>query len=182
MNSAYWFLKKKYWKYFGRKQSINYLENTIVEKVAHCQSYNSLEFMEAITSHFIKNPDPHVVPVYSFNIWRRDKANENYIYSYNMMRLKKISYNEKLLIDLVGNYYDKYGAGACLQNVSYYNAQERLPLLFNFLKTITMQDRYYDIHSENIMTDNDGNYRLIDLEGFIKTPLAQDKNNWIKRD
>jgi hypothetical protein len=56
------------------------------------------------------------------------------------------------------------------------------PKLMNFINTVFSQKRYTDIHSGNFMKDEDGEYRIIDLEGFSGgAPLNQPKNDWIIR-
>jgi hypothetical protein len=52
------------------------------------------------------------------------------------------------------------------------------PTLTAFLTKIIEQGKYWDIHAGNVLKDEDDNYRLIDLEGFIRTPLTHHKNEW----
>lgn len=161
-------------------KSIKLLDDNTIRKTTQCSEKKTLVFMEAIIKHFIVNPHPMVVPLYSFQIISKSFFKNN-TYSYTMMRLGILSNHEKDLIDFVGDMHDSYGAGACLQHIIYPGAG-RYPELFEFLKTIVEQQRYWDIHSGNIMMDPFGKYRIIDIEGFIKTPLVLSENDWISRD
>lgn len=154
-------------------------DNLTICKIVNCPEKKTLHFMKAIIEHFINHPDPMVVPVFSFKVIRESKLRGN-IYAYTMMRLGILSDEEKELIDFVGDLHDSYGAGACLQE-RYYPGKDNCPELFNFLKTVVEQQRYWDIHSGNILMDHDGNYRLIDLEGFLRTPLELSINDWISK-
>lgn len=170
-----WWLSESMIKYADEPlgHNIELINNTIVQKTVALPSEKAIVFMKAIVEHFIRNPDPMVVPLYSFNIFKKT-------YSYTMMRLGILSKKEEELIDFVGDMQDSYGAGACLQNKPYPNSEE-YPELFDFLKTVTLQQRYWDIQSGNILMDSDGHYRLIDIEGFLNTPLDQSSNDWISR-
>jgi hypothetical protein len=50
-----------------------------------------------------------------------------------------------------------------------------------FLEKVISLDRYHDLHGENVMMDNDGDFRLIDIDGFNNPPLSLPENNWITR-
>lgn len=150
-----------------------------IRKTAHCSELKTLEFMEAIANHFIAYPDPMVVPVYRFEVIH--KTRHESVYSYDMMRLGILSETERDLIDRVGDLHDSYGRDACFREHEMYSGRHEYPMLFEFLKIVTQQQRYWDIHSGNILMDPEGNYRLIDLEGFLHTPLDRTGNEWISR-
>jgi hypothetical protein len=97
------------------------------------------------------------------------------------MRLGILSETERDLIDRIGDLHDSYGRDACFREHEMYSGRHEYPMLFEFLKIVTQQQRYWDIHSGNILMDPEGNYRLIDLEGFLHTPLSQSGNEWISR-
>lgn len=156
-------------------------DHLTVTKTVECSQAKTLVFMRAIVKHFINNPDPMVVPLYSFKIIRKFKSG-NSIYSYTMMKLDELSSAENEMLDRIGELHDKYGAAACILKDFHYEDQEKFPKLFEFLKTITLQGRFWDIHSGNILMDSSGNYRLIDIEGFLMTPLNQPGNDWISRE
>ena len=151
-----------------------------IRKTARCNEEKTIIFMENLVKHFIDYPDPTVVPVYRFETIKRTR--HEYIYSYDMMRLGILSEKERDLIDLVGDLHDSHGPDACVLDHVIYPERIEFPELFSFLKFITQQQRYWDIHSGNILMDPDGNYRLVDLEGFLRTPLELDCNNWISRE
>jgi hypothetical protein len=151
-----------------------------IRKIAQCSEDRTLVFMENLVNHFIAFPDPMVVPVYRFEIIKRSRHESSY--SYDMMRLGILSEKERELIDLVGDLHDSRGADACSLDYELYPGRLEYPELFGFLKFITQQQRYWDIHSGNILMDSDGNYRLVDLEGFLRTPLEQSCNDWISRE
>ena len=169
----------KYAESLSSDKSIKLLDKITIKKTVRYQAKKTLDFMKAIIEHFIKHPDPLVVPVYSFEVIKESELGNN-TYAYTMMRLGILSETEKQLIDFVGDLHDSYGAGACLQEM-FYHGQDKQPELFSFLKAVVDQQRYWDIHSGNILMDPDGNYRLIDIEGFIKTPLILNCNDWISR-
>lgn len=154
-------------------------DNITVRKTATCSEYKTFYFMEKLISHFTNNPDPTVVTVSNFKILQEKREQYNYKYSYDMKRLGLLSIKEKELIDFVGDMYDMHNVRACEISCNYPHRSEFLEL-FSFLHTITSQGRYWDIHSGNIMKDEYG-YKLVDLEGFLMTPLEQPKNDWIIR-
>lgn len=122
-----------------------------------------------------------VVPVYEFRLL--PKTNGYYSYSYDMMRCGILLPSERSLVNVVGDLYDAHGAGACQQdNEELYSRAREFPKLFEFLTELTKQNRYWDIHSGNVMIDEDHNYVVVDLEGFTRTPLELYDNNWITRE
>jgi hypothetical protein len=150
-----------------------------IRKTANCSQEKSYDFIKAVVKHFIRYPSPDVVPVYDFQFI--SKKDGLITYSYDMMRMGILSEVERELIDRVGDLYDTYSQEACFLEHELYLGSVDYPDLFNFLKVITLEGRYYDIHSGNILMDPDGNYRLIDLEGFLRIPLELKENNWISR-
>jgi hypothetical protein len=57
---------------------------------------------------------------------------------------------------------------------------DRYPDLVEFLDCLFRENKYRDIHSGNIMKDEDNSYRLVDLEGFIYTPFDRPENDWMR--
>lgn len=86
-------------------------------------------------------------------------------YSYDMPLMAELSRSEALLVELysVGMDHDGY------RNF-HRNKVSRLgkkhPKLIQVLKKINSWDRYADLHEGNIMRDQYGNYKLLDIEGF----------------
>ncbi len=155
---------------------VDFLPENIVRKTCVCEDPYSMEFMGALINHFIKNPDPKVVPILNY------KKIKKLMYVYEMPQLDLISPQEDQLIDEVGDAVFSHGKKACtVIEYAHPGVREVFPVLFPFLEQIVLEDRYWDIHSGNIMIHN-GNYKLIDLEGFLNEPLNDSINDWITRD
>lgn len=158
---------------------VRLLSNGLIRKTCKGWGISTLEFMEALVNHFIINPDPLVVPVSNFRKYT------NYSYSYDMMRCGLLSSEEKYFIDEVSELHDKYKSDSfndeIISSIDGQFYKKKFPELYNFLSIIVKQDRYFDIHSGNILLNEDHNYCLIDLEGFLRTPLQWHKNDWITK-
>lgn len=154
-------------------------DNQTVRKTVQCSEEYTLLFMEALVNHFIRQPDPLVVPVYRFEVL--EKSRYKYCYSYDMQLLGMLSEEEKQFVDRVGDLYDKHGADALSIPYELYPEKRSLPQFFSYLKQVVELDRYHDLHSGNIMIDLDENYRIIDLEGFHYYTLNNSANDWITR-
>lgn len=150
-----------------------------IRKTANCSMKASFVYIEALINHFIRNPDPKVVPVYDFKLLTYE--NGMHQYQYDMMRLGILSGQEKDLIDRAGDLLDMYGKRAFWQIDGVYSDFDEYPELYAYLKDLIAEGRYYDLHSGNIMMDTDYNYRIIDLEGFLNLPLEKEANDWISR-
>lgn len=161
-----------------------------VRKTAHCTGKDTLQFMEGLCKHLIAHPDPMVVPVYSFVSTMVSSSPNIYEYQYEMMRLGDLTREEAGIIWQVG---DAWRIADVLsiedptrqfKDDAPYSVEEcwdKHPKLMKFLKQIVVLDRYHDLHGENIMLDNDGDYRIIDLEGFQNSPLSRPSNSWITK-
>jgi hypothetical protein len=166
----------KYATRFPPGKDITLLDNGNVRKIARFNEDKTSIFMEALIKHFIRNPDPLVVPVYNYIVI------DSHSYSYEMERLGILSKEDKYFIDKIGSVMDIYGRDA------WFEAQHNIinwidnKNLIQFAKTIIENYKYYDFHSGNVMMDTEFNYRLVDLEGFINTPLELYANDWITRE
>lgn len=157
-----------------------------VRKTTVCYGDEAFNFMKGLCKHLIAHPDPMIVPVYSFE-YLGAYSEGRHRYSYDMMRLGDISRHEADIIWDVGDAWRSgskdplriYRTNAKTQGEK--NWQE-YPKLMGFLQQIIQQERYYDLHGENIMMDTDENYRIIDLEGFSNPPLSNPSNAWITRE
>ena len=162
--------------------SIEYIDNGFrVRKTARCCGTETLKFIEALCHKLILQPDPMVVSVYDFKIIDM-KSIFDYVYSYDMKRLNDISDFEKNIIDeasLSKWFSPSLKSFRKSSNIDIDLAWDKYYLLMNFLTRVIDQDRYHDLHGGNIMKDNDGSYRLIDLEGFCNSPLSRPSNSWI---
>jgi hypothetical protein len=171
---------------------VELLDNNLIRKT-YTGSEKWFEYMDALIKHFINNPDPLVVPIYNYQVLskRRDCFyRTEYTYCYDMMRCGILSVDERWCVDHIGNLWNKFNKKACDQKTDGIAlCKKQFPKLFEFLKTVVEQNRYFDLHSENVMMDEDRNYVLVDLESFIKTPLESfiktplelECNNWITR-
>ena len=165
---------------------VKLLSDSVVRKTAACSRNDTMEFMSALINYFINHADPLVVPIYAFE--QLPKKYDMYYYQYDMMRLGLLTPDERAFIEHVGSLTDWRGKDAMNNldvcdpcGVSLYQNKEEYPELFDFLLTVVKQGRYFDIHSGNILMDNENNYLLIDLEGFQRTPLELYVNDWITR-
>lgn len=156
---------------------IDCLENGTVRKTCICEDPYSMEFMTACINHFIKHPDPLVVLVSNF------KKLKKQTYTYDMVRLNSLSLEEEKLIDWVGDLDFDYGATMVIPYIDSKMPMTRthFPILMDFLDQVYSKNHYHDIHGGNVMIDNYGNYKLVDLEGFVNAPLSNRVNNWITR-
>jgi hypothetical protein len=156
------------------------LNDTTIRKTTRGVLDRTFEFMNALIKHFIHNPDPLVVPIYSYKVLLIKRDNNSY--QYDMMRLGLLPKEERALVDDAGDLADKYGKGFWSKaNKDFYLKFQQNSKLASFLETISSQGRYHDLHSGNIMMDMDGDYRLVDLEGFTNNPLEAFDNDWITR-
>jgi hypothetical protein len=156
---------------------ISLLSGRVVSKRYAAYNKDYMVFMEALCKHLIKNPDPMIVPVYSFEVLMEPKnALEHWEYQYAMMRLGKLNHDEKMII-------------SHLSSARYYPSAENLndsrgkyPKLVQFVDDVFLQDRHHDVHYGNLMKDEDENYRLVDLESFwIGNSINHPTSAWITR-
>jgi hypothetical protein len=150
----------------------------VVRKYAQVSSKDAYDFIKTLAARQINRPDPTIVPVYKFRNIGFNRG--TYKYYYEMMRLGMISKEEKEIINCAGNECDCGRFNIANSNhATLVNGRKSYPSLVRFLEEITFQNRYWDLHSGNILIDEDRNYRLIDLEGFIKLPFKDKKNDWL---
>lgn len=156
------------------------LNDTTIRKTTQFVLDRTFQFMDAVIKHFIRNPDPLVVPIYNYRVLSNKRDNNSY--QYDMMRLGLLSKEERSLVDDASDLADKYGKGFWSEaNEDFYLKFQQHYKLASFLETISIQGRYHDLHSGNVMMDMDGDYRLVDLEGFTNNPLEALDNDWITR-
>lgn len=163
-------------------QHIELIDDITVRKTGLASSDNALKYYQAVVNHFINYPDPMVVPVSNFQNYGK-QSNGCYQYSYDMMRMYILSEEEK---NIIRDYYFDYD----IQDLVIYQGVTRSRDLdiknysdiFSFLKKVYIDDRYNDLHNGNIMRNEIGDYRLIDLEGFscYEFDLTDPSNAWIK--
>jgi len=157
-----------------------------IRKTASCYGMATLEFFRGLCQHLIAHPDPMIVPIYRFE-YLGAYSNNDHRYSYDMMRVGDLSREEKEIVWQVGDawrfFYNqpidptrKFKVNAVLTSEECW---AKHPQLMHFLKEVIVLNRYHDLHGENVMMDNDGQFRLIDLESFHNPPLSKPSNNWI---
>lgn len=166
-----------YAKRMPPNKPVEILDNGNIRKTIANRNLDWMEFMSALLKHFTKYPEPYVVPIYDYKILSSSS------YQYDMMRCGLLTDDERALISIVGDLHDRYKIAACqvTHDLDLLEYKKKCPKLFQFLQMIVEQDRYWDIHSGNILLNEDGEYCLIDLEGYIKLPLLKAVNNWITR-
>jgi hypothetical protein len=164
-----------------------------IRKTVECSKKETIQFMQALCQHLIAHPDPMIVPVYSFE-YLGEKASHTYSYSYDMMRLGDLTDEERKIIWEVTRAKGSWpGAGNCGApskdplrifredaKITSEQAWQDYPKLMAYLGEVIKQSRYHDMHEENILMDEEANYRIIDLEGFLNLPLSLSENDWIR--
>src|SRR5574338_467679 len=161
-----------YAKRMPPNKPVEILENGNVRKKLVNRNPDWMKYMKALLNHFTKHPEPYVVPIYDYQIL--DESS----YQYDMMRCGLLTDDERSFISIVGDLHDRYKIAACqVQDAELLQYKDKYPKLFQFLQMIVEQDRYWDIHSGNILMNEDGEYCLIDLEGYMRLPLLQAANN-----
>ena len=161
----------KYDSLHGREQ-VKLLDERTVRKTAMSCGPHLVRCVERLCKILIAHPHPMIVPVYSFQIDEEpERASGDYTYSYDMLRLGMLNNDEKTLVSYLAYPNPCYDS---------YIERERkdYPSLVAFMEEMVRQDRYTDRHSGNVLKDEDGNYRIIDLEGFVRYPADTDANDW----
>jgi hypothetical protein len=94
-------------------------------------------------------------------------------YSYDMPLMAELSNSETELVDLVtsGEYNPDYRIA---NRHRVYRLRKKHPKLFQVIQKINSWKTYVDLHEGNLMKDQYGNYKLIDLEGFGFTRYSSD--------
>lgn len=148
------------------------VSDLVVRKTSQYYSIIARNYIRDVVHYFEKNPCSYVVKAWNYKELPINKSN-HYTYSYDMERLGLISSEEKNIIAIIVKY----------ENVSlssYPQYWSSHPSLMGFLQTVIEDGKYDDLHDGNVMIDTQENYRLIDLEGFIKYPLDTFKNDWLR--
>ena len=154
------------------------IDDCVVRKTAQLSSKDGYDFLKQLVTKQIRNPDPSIVPVYKFRNIGFNRG--TYRYQYDMLRMGMISREEKDIINRAAYEWKNKFNIANSDHPVLGEARKTYPKLMLFLEEQTYLGRYWDLHSGNIMLDEDLNYRFIDLEGFIKYPLLDRKNDWIR--
>lgn len=161
------------------------ISDSIVKKTACFSNINSLNQTRKLIKHFINHPDPMVVPVYS---WKERPKNKNGLisYSYTMKRLCLLSQEERHVISLCcaslkkdedwnHSYIEKAKNDLFAFNKDY-------SLLISFIEEAILNKNYVDTHKGNFLKDEYGDYKIIDLEGFLYYPWDHRDLSWISKE
>lgn len=161
-------------------KGLEYINDYTIRKSANMSLGCNVVFMEALCSHLTRNPDPLVVPVSNF---RRGKYfNGVFNYTYDMQALLMLHTDEKRIINKVYDRWDRADEfPSQSKDLDILQFWHDYPALMRFLDRVLLDNRHHDIHDGNIMVDEEDNYRLVDLEGFINGfPLNHPYNKWIQ--
>lgn len=142
----------------------------------------SFECFHAIVHHFMQNPNPTVVQVFNFEVLESpdpDVYHGVYRYQYDMKRLAMLTEDEKSFIYSAKDLHTGYRLTQ-EEIEKHERLKKELPELSDFIDEVFRLGRYTDVHGGNFMKDEDESYKIIDLEGFIYTPLSHEKNNWLR--
>lgn len=136
---------------------------------------------KAVINHFIRCPDPLVVPVYSFEEIEATLDNQygTYRYAYTMKRLGMLDSDERRIIDEFHCWDSEVAEDH--HNEWFRKGWREYPTLMSFMNVVHRQKRYRDANDGNFLKDENGDYKIIDLEGFSTYPLDQRINDWITR-
>ncbi len=159
--------------------SISLVSDMVVRKAANA-GHESFEKIRALCNHFMRYPDPMVVPIYNFELIKTPKtAFDFYTYSYDMKRLGKLSRTEKDII----NRADWHPVGIWKSDLILSNALDNHPKLMRFLKRIVEEGRYRDLHGGNVLKNEQEEFCLIDIEGFDRggVPLSDPCYDWVSK-
>jgi hypothetical protein len=125
-------------------------KKTRVIKISSCLGKRLYNSVVKVINKQIKNKDPDIVRVYNLKLL--SSKDKYFTYKYSMDKLFDPTKDE--LKDICRYSYD-------LNRDTYSNKK-----LFDFMQRIDKKG-YLDLHDENVMVDKSGNYKLIDLEGFL---------------
>lgn len=168
--------------------NVTALDNGLIRKTEWYCRQSQFDFIVALLDHVTKHFEPLIVPVYEYRIL--ESGPKDFTVSYDMMHCGILEKDERDLVDAVGEAWDvhhgkvfeKLDAGACgVYQDELWSRCSKLPELTKFLRQVVTEGRYLDLHSGNVMRSQDAEYVLIDLEGFVRTPLDAPFNNWITR-
>lgn len=146
---------------------LRFIKQDRIRKKGYTSLKSTVDFVQNLCQSLIEKPDPMIVPVYAFKYIGYNSNNGYYSYTYDMLALGIISEQEKNVINLISDRWDRWKelpSKTREQRVLDCWANHR-PLM-QFLEKVIKDNKYHDLHSGNIMMDLEENYRLIDLEGF----------------
>lgn len=153
------------------------ITDSVVKKNGRYSLIESIDQTRQIVKHFIRHPDPMVVPVYEWFEGSKDPKGW-FTYSYTMKRLCVLSEMERRIIAHCIFLYEKNFSmenTECLLKMG----RKVYPTLEPFMEEVISQGRYVDLHNGNFLKDETGAYKIIDVEGFLKFPYDTRDLSWI---
>ena len=167
-----------------RLYGITLSSDQVVRKEYSFSDFEGFKLIKRLVNHFIKHPDPMVVPVFKFEtlIEKFDVGSTTFgtfSYAYEMKRLFMLDHTEK---DIISTCIRKYKPTTRDDpDPRIQRAWRENQNLVEFMNTVLGQGRYNDLHSGNFLKDENEEYKIIDLEGFMKYPADGETNNWITK-
>lgn len=139
---------------------IEIISDSCLKKNIICYDIDIFYNVYKTVKHFIEHECSDVVPVYDISF----EGDRRIIhYSYTMKRLCVLSSEEKTLIDAC---FKIYSGPIDLTDQRVIEGKENYPALFELCNRMITDNIYWDRHSGNILKDEVGDYKIIDLEGF----------------
>lgn len=162
----------KYDENVESRYGIKLVDDRTVRKEAEFSTRASFDWIRKLVLHLIANPDPMVVPIYRFEVIEETPETDSrhwgvYKYAYEMMRLPMLMKEEKMLITAM---IQKRWSSNNPPDPIIQSGEREFPELFAFMTRVLNEGNYTDLHDNNFLKDEQGNYRIIDLEGFNKYP------------
>jgi hypothetical protein len=145
---------------------ITLIDEFTVRKEAKSYSSENMMIIREIIKFYERNPDKHVIRAWNFNFIGNNS------YTYDMERATALTLKEKQIVSAVSerSYYDHITSAAEAIKICYSDKAEYIiadnQKLINFLDYVINQNRYHDLHDQNVMRSIDNEFVLIDLEGF----------------
>ena len=137
---------------FGKVYSVKGARNLVIKVARFDPGYYVIEDIEEVLSYFYNRDIKSVVKIYGYG-WVTNSKDAYYFYV--MDRLYSVPYSKFKKISNVYNNRD-------------YKKIDNDNRAKSFIRSATrLKYTYDDLHSKNLMRDKFGNYKLIDLEGFI---------------
>jgi hypothetical protein len=160
--------------------NLKYLDDHTIRKNGGASIEFNRQFMEILFTHLMIHPEPMVVPVYDFQIL--DNKGGVFHYQYDMKALLMLHAEEKRLVNRSFNRYEMYGElPSRSEDTIIQQGWQDWPNLLRFMEQWILLGRHLDIHDGNIMIDENDQYKLVDIEGFIHHPIDDPINDWIIR-
>jgi hypothetical protein len=164
------------------RYGIKLASDQVIRKEYGFGDKESFELIQRLCNHFINHPDPMVVPVLKFETLEEPKEGRfgTFKYAYEMKRLFMLTHEEKDIIETcIRSFFNhshdlKANPDARMQRAWRDNSK-----LVEFMQVVLKQNRYNDLHSGNFLKDENEDYKIIDLEGFMRYPANGTGNDWI---